>query len=540
MDLTRRRLLVAGGLAVAGGAAGLTTARRTSSPVTAVPRPAAPRRLELRTTVSGLRTYAYLPFDVPAGIARLDVAVAVDDPGAVLGVGVFDERGPGYQSAGFRGVSGAERSAFSLSARDATEGYLPGPVRPGTWTLVVPVFVAPRPAQVTVTVDLVPGPEEAPLLPERVPGVVLDRPGWYRGDLHCHTTASSDAWRTGSALTPAGWAEQCRREGLDFVAVTDHNVVSQNLRLARDAGDDVLLLAGEEMTNWAYGHATVSGLQVGDWLDWRQAPVGQPLPEHGARLSEFLRVARATGAYVSAAHPSSGSTRWQFDADAEGDRPDGYEVWTGPFQDDDEQSLRSWDAMLQRGQHVVANGGSDLHGRRNEHGYRVGTPTTVVHAAALSKDAVVAALRAGRCFVTRRPDGVECYLTASLAGRSAAVGGTVWGGPGDEVEVSARVRGGRGMRLLVWSAGRALATVPLDDDDQTVGVPVRLPEQGTYVRAEVRGRERRDPARPLAFERDLECLTNPVWLAVGDPPGGPQDAPAPPPARPGPRRRTSG
>ena len=538
MDVTRRGLLVVGGLAVAGGVAGLASARGSSSPATAVPRVAASRRLELRTTaLPGERTYAYLPFEVPPGTARLDAWLTAEDPAARLGLGVFDERGPGYQSPGFRGVYGSERSAFFLSAGDASEGFLPGPVRPGTWTIVVPVFAALRPTLVTVSVELTAGPEGLPFRPEPEPGTVVDRPGWYRGDLHCHTPASSDAWGTGSALSPAEWAESCRREGLDFVAVTDHNVVGQNLSLARDAGPDVLLLAGEEMTNWVYGHATVSGLQVGDWLDWRQAPVGRALPEHGARLPEFLRLARQMGAYVSAAHPSS-TAPWRFDAEVEGDRPDGFEVWTGPFQHDDEQSLRAWDAMLQRGERVVANGGSDLHGRRNEHGYRVGTPTTVVYAAALSKAAVVAALRAGRCFVTRRPDDVECYLTARRAQRSAAVGGTLWGGPGEEVEISALVRGGRGMRLLLWSDGRALETVPLADDVETVTVSVRIPERGTYVRAEVRGRERRDPGRPLAFELDMECLTNPVWLAVGDAPGGRSEVAAPPPDREGPRRRT--
>src|SRR6185437_16860817 len=107
-----------------------------------------------------------------------------------------------------------------------------------------------------------------------------------------HTEASSDAWASGSPLTPAGWAEVARSLKLDFLAMTDHNVVSQNWSLGRDGGEDVLLLAGEEMTNYLHGHATVSGLDIGHWLDFRQTPFGWRLPRGGSRIADFVATAR--------------------------------------------------------------------------------------------------------------------------------------------------------------------------------------------------------------------------------------------------------
>jgi len=57
---------------------------------------------------------------------------------------VFDERGYGIGAAGFRGWSGGARTDFFISAVEATPGYLPGPVDPGRWhVLLAPYHVAP-------------------------------------------------------------------------------------------------------------------------------------------------------------------------------------------------------------------------------------------------------------------------------------------------------------------------------------------------------------------------------------------------------------
>lgn len=90
---------------------------------------------------------------------------------------------------------------------------------------------------------------------------------------------------------------------LDFAAMTDHNTVSQNRDLAA-GGDDVLLLAGEEMTIYFHGHALVVDLPSTEaWLDWRQRPAFLPLLRHERRIGAFYAAARSFGAFVAAAHP---------------------------------------------------------------------------------------------------------------------------------------------------------------------------------------------------------------------------------------------
>lgn len=546
---SRRRVLtvagLGGGVLAVGGAAALaacsTGASAGGAPkatVTSFP----PRRtLRLTAAVTKAGDYVYLPFDVGPGVNRVEVSLAKADPAAKLGVGLFDHRGPAYGSPGFRGIYGDERSSFYVGADSASQSFLPGPIEPGRWTVIVPVFALPTPSQVTATVTLMGGPAPAKAFtPGAVVGTVLDKPGWYRGDLHCHTPESSDAWHQRTALTPAAWARTCRQLGLDFAAMTDHNVVSQNLFLARDAGWDVLLMPGEEMTNWFFGHATVSGIDVGAWLDFRQSPDGLALPENGARIDRFIAAAHEMGAYVAAAHPSFPGLKWQFGAEMArpAGRTTGYELWTGSYGPDDEQSVQAWDAMLRKGWRIWANGGSDLHGVDSgaKLGFRAGTPTTVVYADALSTTGVIGALRAGRAFVTRRPDGVECYLTATRPGQAAIVGGDVYGGAGDPVDVRLRIRRGGGMRAIILTQAGTLSTTRLTADDQTLEATVPVPTAGGFVRVEVRGDGHTYPGQPLASEGDMECLTNPIFLTVGDPPAGYRPMSAPPPAQPGPRR----
>ena len=313
--------------------------------------------------------------------------------------------------------------------------------------------------------------------------------------------------------------------------MTDHNVVSQNNDLLNSSGGDVLLIAGEEMTNWFHGHATVTGIQPGDWLDWRQSPGGAPLPtgRDGATAARFLALARDMGAYVAAAHPYGAQLSWQFFPEAEVDpasRTDGLEIWTGNWFLDDEYTLQYWDTLLLRGQRIVANGGSDLHGVNAVGGFANREPTTVVWATALSRDAVVEGVQAGRSYITRHADGVELYLQATGPdGQRQMMGGTVYGAPTDVVHVSSVVRnaGGLDFHWVVDGVRRPAETISSDDQTFTVDLPVGA---GSFVRTEVRGPAELvfDPASPttvIGTHLGMEAFTNPVFLAVGTPPTTP-------------------
>jgi len=84
--------------------------------------------------------------------------------------------------------------------------------------MVVPVFAAQQPTPYVITVEMSAVPAGRPFAYGRDLHVVLDEPGWYRGDLHAHTPESSDAWSSHRAMTPREWADACRAIGLDFPA----------------------------------------------------------------------------------------------------------------------------------------------------------------------------------------------------------------------------------------------------------------------------------------------------------------------------------
>lgn len=66
--------------------------------------------------------------------------------------------------------------------------------------------------------------------------------GWYRGDLHVHSVYSD------GRLKPAELAAAARAAGLDFIATTDHNTTAAHWVWREAAGDDLLVILGEEVT----------------------------------------------------------------------------------------------------------------------------------------------------------------------------------------------------------------------------------------------------------------------------------------------------
>lgn len=454
-----------------------------------------------------------------------------------MGLGLFDHRGPQYQSDGFRGIYGAERSACFVTATDAAQSFLPGPIEPGTWSIIVPVFQAPTPTTIAVTVTLTFGRDDGqrssdgqersrerqqshPSQRGGSQSVVNGEAGWYGGDLHAHTPASSDAWSTGSALSPHEWAATATDLGLDFVSLTDHNVVSQNRKrrtAMRSTDGDVLLIGGEEMTNWFHGHATVTGLGAGEWLDFRQRPAGVPQQQNEARIQQFFETTRELGAYAAAAHPvlAAGNNQWQFFHDAQlhpSARPDGIEVWNGPWTPDDEAALRLWDRLLQRGWRVTASGGSDTHGTSDPtFGQQPGVPTTRVYAEELSTPAIVDGLRAARAYITHAPDGPELYLRARWRREDAMTGDVLTAPPSTTITVRANVRGGVGYQLLLIRDGEPVAVHQISESDEMITFEQPM-GAGGYLRLELRGQPTLNQSAPGTSRGGMKALTNPIFL----------------------------
>jgi hypothetical protein len=418
----------------------------------------------------GCPDWIYIPVRVPAGVNRLSVAYRYDRAGAgnALDIGLFDGTG------GFRGWSGGARDRFTISAGDATPGYLPGPVRPGTWHVVLgPYTVHPDGLNWTVTVKFDLGADLPAYRPRPAPHRATGRgAAWYRGDAHLHTVHSD------GSRTPAEVVAAARAAGLDFVVSTDHNTSSAAGAWGACADPYLLVIDGEEVTT-RDGHWTALGLPAGTWVDWRYRAADAALPRH-------LDQVHAAGGLAVAAHPMApcAGCGWGFGFAG----MDAVEVWNGPWTLDDEAALAAWDALLAAGRWLPAVGGSDAHGASDV----IGLPQNVVYAAGLDRDHILAGIRAGRVWIAGSAD-VDLSLRAVSGDREAGIGERLGAGDDAPVEVTLTVDGGTRSRLVTdqgvvaSGSGRVAWTT--------------TPRRARYVRAEVR----RAPDVMVA-------LTNPVFL----------------------------
>ncbi|MFJ7154280.1 CehA/McbA family metallohydrolase [Streptomyces sp. NPDC101118] len=477
----RRTLLRLGGLLAAGGAAALLPAPLASAATTTGLGTGTVTTTYQGRSPNGFDQWASVPFDVPAGVQRITVSSGYDAAAGILDTGIF---GP----SGFRGWSGSARSEFTLSGADATPGYLPGPVEPGPWYVALGPIVRAAGGmawQVTVTLhhgDPLPG-RPYDILPTAVPG---RGPGWYRGDLHLHSV-HSDGGRTVDEIV-----EAARREGLHFLATSDHNTSSTGVSWRGNVPTDLLVLNAEEVTT-RHGHWLAVGLPQGEWVDWHHAPRDGAFDAHSRRVHSL-------GGLTIAAHPltPAAGSFWEFGLD----RVDALEVWNGPWTLDDAANIAAWHALLCVGKRVAAVGNSDAHSPADA----VGRPHNVVRAASLSAPAVLDALRRGRSYAVE-----SAAVTVDLTAR----GGGAVAGPGEElplslfdaVDVTVDVSGAPDSIVTLYTEWGIMAATWIG-----AGGRGQLRWRGwgkacLFARAEVRR------PRPASTTLDqLVAVTNPVWF----------------------------
>jgi hypothetical protein len=320
-------------------------------------------------------TWQYLPADVPAGCAGLDVTLSYERIGGILDLGCVAPDG-------WRGWSGGARDRFVITPHDATPGYLPGELEPGTWHVVLGLHRVPVQGvgyELTITTGpTAPASEAAPPpVAPRPPRRDLPAPvglQWLAGDFHAHTR-HSDGANTIDALATLAAAR-----GLDFIAVTDHNTISHHPHLAAaGARAGLTLIPGQEVTTDS-GHANAFG-DIG-WIDFCEP------------AQNWIDTVAARGGLLSINHPINGDCSWRKRASA----PPVAEIWHSSWRDRHDGGPLSWWAV-QDYAHVPI-GGSDWHGLGVDS--LPGSPTTWV---ACADGDVLDGLRAGRTSISAERNG---------------------------------------------------------------------------------------------------------------------------------------
>ncbi|MEQ0559885.1 CehA/McbA family metallohydrolase [Amycolatopsis sp. NEAU-NG30] len=441
----------------------------------------------------------YLPVDVPRGVRQIDVAYSYDKPSVPAGtrgnacdIGIFGPEGYELGNArGFRGWSGGFRDRFSISASEATPGYLAGLITPGRWHVILgPYTVAPQGLNYRVDITLTFGPAGTPFEPEPAPESAPARDrgrAWYRGDSHLHTV-HSDGRRT-----PEQLVADARAAGLDFIVSTEHNTSSAQLVWGRYAPADLLILNGEEVTTRS-GHWPAIGLPAGTWIDWRYRAAD---PRDFRRFTD--QVHRA-GGLVTAAHPFANCFGCTYEFAHE--LADLVEVWNGPWGAEDEASVVHWDGLLRGGRFVPAIGNSDAHNP----GQQVALPHTVVLADRLRREELLAGLKAGRSWLAESA-AVQLDFTVSGGGQQAGIGERLPAGTGTPVTVEAVVGGVPGTTVTILDQLGPQHTEPVGDSGAATVRWTTYPRYSRWVRVEVR--------RPSGGLNAMVALANPIFLGTG-------------------------
>ncbi|MET7346381.1 CehA/McbA family metallohydrolase [Streptomyces mirabilis] len=472
-------------------------------------------RTETRTVSGTLPTgspdFVYLPVEIPRGVREIHVAYTYEKPsvpagtaGNALDIGLFDERGTALGGEGYRGWSGGARTEFFVRADDATPGYIPGRIRPGTWHIALgPYTVAPQGLPYEVTITLTYGEQDAAPVPAYPPSRAKGRGrAWYRGDCHLHS------WYSDGRRTPAEIAALARAAGLDFINSSDHNTHSSHPHWADQAGPhpdgELLILLGEEVTT-RNGHVVALGTDPGTFVDWRYRA-------RDNRFGRFARQIRRAGGLVVPAHPHATCVGcgWKFgfgEADA-------VEVWNGPYTPDDEVTLADWDNTLVA---AVRSGNADrswLPAMGNSDAHRdpdpVGSPQTVVLADDLTREAIQEGLRAGRSYVAESKLVSLTFSAAGAKGQHAGIGERLRVAPDTPVTVRLEATGvPRCTVRFVTDQGVLFTSAPLPVSGSGTVEWNTTAQYAAYVRAELRHETAAGPV-PGA----LAAFTNPIFLGT--------------------------
>lgn len=331
-------------------------------------------------------TYFTIPFQVEPNVERIEISyqyarydqdeivkeayIATLRPEInIIDIGLI---GPNGEQVG---ASGSDKPSFFVSETGATPGYKAVPIQPGEWRILVGAYkIEPNGVKVFYEVNF-----------------VYKKRRLLKGDLHTHTLAS-DGVHTAEEL-----AWKAKRNGLDFVAITDHNQLISKDVLPQVEG--ITLIPGVEWTHYQ-GHANFLGCE-------------KPFDGCFATNSfeetlEIFQTVKTRGALICINHPFEEICDFKFDIRK---LPfDCLEIWNGPMRESNLKAVGLWHSLLAAGMKIPAIAGSDYH--RDTPFIFLGGPTTCVFAESNGASDILAAIKAGHAYFTFAPNGPALEMKA--------------------------------------------------------------------------------------------------------------------------------
>lgn len=398
--------------------------------------------------------YYRLPLRLPAGKESMTLSYEYDRSGSnCVDLGLSDWEGR------FLGWSGSARKEILIGPWESTPGYKQTKLEEGTWHILVGAYHIPEEGlDVRYEVNF--------REPEK---------RWLKGDLHMHSTASD------GEHDPHTLAKRAKKEGLDFIAIADHNNYCENFHLPQLPG--LTMIPAVEWTHYK-GHINFFGVKA----PFDDSFVANSEEEMRAMLAHVAK----NGALISLNHPKDAQCPYLWEADR------GFhmiEVWNGPMRPGNLRAADWWHQLLLTGRKIPIVGGSDFH--RDKGPVRMAHPTTFVYAATPAPEDICRALSQGHSFVTASPGGIR------LAVEEACFGDTVKPSRGRTWRFRAE-KGAPGTLLRLMTARGVQAEIPFRLDG-TATLEVKEDEwRFAYLTAGVKAGDRfwlRAISNPVYFEK---------------------------------------
>jgi hypothetical protein len=275
---------------------------------------------------------------------------------------------------------------------------------------------------------------------------------WYKGNLHTHTIQSD------GDSTPADVMAWYKRNGYQFLAITDHNTFTDPTPIDTNPNDGFLLIGAEEVTNPLTVHVNAIG-------------ISRAIPPQNAKtvtdiLAANLAAIRAQGAISLICHPNFG---WAFTAKEmlplQGsfllEIASGHPLVNHAGDGRTPSTEQMWDQLLSGGMRVFAAAVDDAHDFREEFTPERASPGrawVTVRASSLTREGIIEALSSGDFYastgvvvsdIQARSDSLTVEIQASaVQARSGTTG--VMGAP--KIEKRYRI-------VFIGRDGRELAAV---------------------------------------------------------------------------------
>lgn len=437
-------------------------------------------------------------FEVPAGATKVGLVLSFHKERlAQLFISLHDPTG-------FRGnrmnpgAKGDVTLELWVAPDEASEGGIAGSLPRGTWTAQLDIERLKEETDYSLQAYVEVG-EQREVVSWTFPEdhVIDPSPGWYKGELHAHSTESDGKYPVNTVVQAA------QDTDLDFFALTDHFTVSQWRKLAPLVNDRTVLLRSCEVTSHQ-GHANLHGIQ--EWVDVY-------VDREGWSMDQVADVVHDQGGLFCVNHPFSGDLGWRA-YDFDWDRADLMEIYHNLEGANNVFHTGLWDHHLCLGRRIIGIGGIDSHDPFTGT-HKLGQLVTWVYAPELSEQGIIEGLRNGRVYVSRGP---QLRFTAEDdSGNKAEMWQSLLPGNGPAT-FTLKVCTEEPLRIFIFKNGYPFESLTLDASGkewQTLTFRDE-PTNTAYYRVETHAMARNEKYPGIEW-RDydsLRALSNPIWIGV--------------------------